>query len=49
MKSYKVIDLFSGAGGMTLGFQMAGFTPVLAVEREPDFAAIHLMIIWSLE
>lgn len=38
---YRVIDLFSGAGGMTLGFQKAGFKPVLAVEREPDFAATY--------
>lgn len=40
-KPYKLIDLFSGAGGMTLGFQRAGFVPVLAVEKEPDFAATY--------
>lgn len=38
---YKVIDLFCGAGGMTLGFQRAGFTPILAIEKEPDFARTY--------
>lgn len=38
---YKMIDLFSGAGGMTHGFKRAGFVPVLAVEKEPDFAATY--------
>lgn len=37
----RLIDLFSGAGGMTLGFVRAGFKPVLAVEKEPDFAATY--------
>jgi len=32
------IDLFAGAGGFTKGFVDAGFTPVLAVEKEPRFA-----------
>lgn len=38
---FKVIDLFSGAGGLTLGFTWAGFEPILAVERESDFAATY--------
>ncbi|MGL4951899.1 MAG: DNA cytosine methyltransferase, partial [Mycoplasma sp.] len=29
---YKFIDLFSGAGGLSCGFVMAGFTPVYSVE-----------------
>ena len=40
-RSFKVIDLFAGAGGLTLGFRRAGFVPVLAVEREKDFAASY--------
>jgi len=37
----RLIDLFAGAGGMTLGFVRAGFKPVLAVEKEADFAATY--------
>ncbi|MEM6484188.1 MAG: DNA cytosine methyltransferase [Pseudomonadota bacterium] len=40
-RPFKIIDLFSGAGGLTLGFSNAGFVPVLAVEKEPDFAATY--------
>ena len=28
----KIVDLFSGAGGLSLGFEAAGFEPVLAVD-----------------
>lgn len=38
---YKVIDLFAGAGGMTLGFVRQGFDPILAIEKEPDFAQTY--------
>jgi len=38
---YKLIDLFSGAGGMTLGFKHAGFDPILAIEKESDFAQTY--------
>ena len=29
-----IIDLFSGCGGMSLGFSMAGFKPILAIEKD---------------
>ncbi len=35
------IDLFSGAGGLSLGFEQAGFDVVAAVEVDPIHAAIH--------
>lgn len=38
---FKLIDLFCGAGGLTSGFVRAGFEPVLAVEKERDFAATY--------
>lgn len=38
MESYAVLDLFAGAGGMTLGFQQAGLRPVASVEIN-DFAS----------
>ncbi|QDT46199.1 putative BsuMI modification methylase subunit YdiO [Symmachiella dynata] len=40
-RQLKVIDLFCGAGGMTLGFRKAGFKPIFAVEQEEDFAATY--------
>ena len=41
MKRPVGIDLFAGAGGMTLGFEQAGFDVVAAVEIDPIHAAIH--------
>lgn len=35
------VDLFSGAGGMSLGFEQAGFDVVAAVEVDPIHAAVH--------
>ncbi|WP_397517781.1 DNA cytosine methyltransferase [Rhodococcus oxybenzonivorans] len=36
------IDLFSGAGGLSLGFEQAGFDVVAAVEYDAVHAATHL-------
>ena len=29
-----IIDLFAGAGGFSLGFEMEGFNSVLAIEKD---------------
>lgn len=34
MSDKQIIDLFAGCGGMSLGFEMAGFNPVLAIEKD---------------
>lgn len=34
MSSYKVIDLFSGAGGLSFGFESIGFDIPLAIEKD---------------
>lgn len=36
------IDLFSGAGGLSLGFETAGFDVLSAIEYDPVHAATHL-------
>jgi DNA (cytosine-5)-methyltransferase 1 len=35
------VDLFAGAGGMSLGFEQAGFDVLAAVEYDPIHAATH--------
>lgn len=35
------VDLFAGVGGMSLGFEQAGFDVVCAVESDPAHAAAH--------
>jgi len=37
----RVLDLFSGCGGLSLGFRRAGFQNAAAVEIDPDAAASH--------
>lgn len=39
--AYQYIDLFCGAGGLSLGFDHANFKNILAVEINPDFAKTY--------
>jgi DNA (cytosine-5)-methyltransferase 1 len=36
-----VVDLFAGAGGLSLGFEQAGYNVAAAVELDPVHAAVH--------
>lgn len=35
------VDLFAGAGGLSLGFEQAGFTPALGTDADPRAAAAY--------
>lgn len=35
------IDLFSGAGGMSCGFEKAGFENIFSLEFNPEFAETY--------
>lgn len=41
-RKYTFIDLFSGAGGMSTGFEMAGFEPLLAIDNWQDSLDTYL-------
>jgi DNA (cytosine-5)-methyltransferase 1 len=41
MKKLTYIDLFCGAGGMTLGFEQQGFENIFSVEYDKDFAETY--------
>lgn len=40
-KIITLMDLFAGAGGFTLGFVQAGFSPIFAIEVNRDAAATY--------
>ena len=39
----KVVDLFAGCGGMSLGLEMAGFETIYVNELHPDAMATYLI------
>ena len=41
MKKYRVLDLFCGAGGLSLGFQLAGFKIVGGIDFQIDAIKTH--------
>ena len=41
MDNYKVIDLFAGCGGFSVGFEKAGYSIVKAVEFDRNIAASY--------
>lgn len=41
MSKYRVLDLFCGAGGLSLGFELAGYQIVGGVDFQPDAIKTH--------
>jgi DNA (cytosine-5)-methyltransferase 1 len=41
MTNLRCLDLFAGCGGLSLGFEQAGITPIASVERSPMAAETH--------
>lgn len=46
-ESMVVIDLFCGAGGLSYGFQQAGFVCALGIDHAADACATHAANLWS--
>ncbi len=36
MNKLKILDLFSGCGGLSLGFKMAGYQIIGAIDKDKD-------------
>lgn len=43
MRKYKIVDLFSGAGGFQIGFEEIGFDVVLSTDFDKDCETVHHM------
>lgn len=41
MSNYKIVDLFSGAGGFQIGFEREGFDTVLSTDFDEDCEKVH--------
>jgi DNA (cytosine-5)-methyltransferase 1 len=44
MNKLTYIDLFSGAGGFSLGFDNAGFMNIFSIDIEPSFCKTYIKI-----